>query len=285
MKRSMLTIIHLFFGMLLYTGCDVMAPPPQSVVVQMFVESDSTLTPLTLHETFQPSSTVPVPITDADVLVWLNEAQISFSHSPSNPGTYLPRDPLQVPSGSSLELRIAHDAEVITASTSLPPRLAIDSVLVVPTDAPFAAVYSTNTSEGFVEGHIYLLNVIIYWTRSSGDSWWIRARLDPPSWAPTEVVDLALLTDDIRLENELADPEDRDVLRWQGTYVIAVDAPDAPLPAHTLNLAVLRSGLDYARFALYQQNPEQGMTTGNVRGGVGIVAGISTVRQQIRVEP
>ena len=136
-----------------------------------------------------------------------------------------------------------------------------------------------------IDGYIYLVDVIVYWTRPEDDSWWIRAYLDPPPGAPTLAEGLILRMDETRSERELGDSGNPEVRRWQGTYAFPADGPDRPLESHVVNLAILRSGLDYARFALYQQNPEQGMSGGNVSGGVGIVAGISTDRRQILVEP
>ena len=126
MKRTIL-ITAFSLGSLIHAGCDITSPPPASVVVQMFVESDSLLAPLMLHETFQPATTTALPITDAEVGVRLDGSPISYHHNPLNPGMYEPREPLRVRAGSAVDVSINYDAGQISASTILPPKLKIDS--------------------------------------------------------------------------------------------------------------------------------------------------------------
>jgi hypothetical protein len=71
---------------------------------------------------------------------------------------------------------------------------------------------------------------------------------------------------------------------WTGVYAVPVAAEDAPLPPHTLRVALIRSGQDYARYASSRDDPQRRDPTSNVAGGVGILAGISVDSLRIQVE-
>ena len=71
---------------------------------------------------------------------------------------------------------------------------------------------------------------------------------------------------------------------WTGVYAVPVESKDAALPAHTLRVAVLRSGQDYARFATSRDAPDQREPQSNITGGLGIVAGVSVDSLRIDVQ-
>ncbi len=115
----------------------------------------------------------------------------------------------------------------------------------------------------------------------NADSSWVRARLRPPAAFPSAVVDFVLLTDATRREADLA--AGGAVRRWSGVYAVPVDAPSDPLPPHALDVVLLRSGPDYARYALSRTDPDRREPVGNVRGGIGIAAGLALDRRTLVV--
>ena len=110
----------------------------------------------------------------------------------------------------------------------------------------------------------------------------MRTQLRPPASFPSAVVDFLLATGAVERERDV--PGDGAARRWRGVYAVPVEAPGDPLPPHALEVAVLRSGEDYARYARSRTDPDRRDPDGNVEGGLGIAAGIALDRRTLAVE-
>jgi hypothetical protein len=115
------------------------------------------------------------------------------------------------------------------------------------------------------------------------DTAWVRTRLRPPASFPSAVVDFVLNTDETQREIDYAENEGLTVRRWSGTYAVPVETLDDPLPPHALDVFVLRSGTDYAEYALSRTDPDRREPVSNVTGGLGIAVGIAVDGRSIQV--
>jgi hypothetical protein len=167
------------------------------------------------------------------------------------------------------------------ASSRSPVSIALDSVRVTPSTSPVEAVFADSLGLAVGEGVIYPVTVTLFWTAPEADTAWVRARLRPPASFPSAIVDFVLDTDETRREAEFEG--EGPVRRWRGTYAVPVESLDDALPPHALDVFVLRSGTDYARYALSRTDPSRREPVGNVRGGIGIVAGVAIDGRTLQV--
>ena len=262
-------------------GCDVIEPPPERLVVEAFAETGAPLPTLTVRRTAGLDALDAAPPV-ADALVTLAVSGEPVVYDPDAPGVYRPR-PFRTPTaGERIELDVRWSGLQATATSVLPAPIALDSFVVSPASMPVAAVFADSLGLNLEEGFIYPVDVQLYWTVPEADTAWVRVRLRPPSAFPSAVVDFLLDTEAIQQEQAFGASEA--VRSWRGVYAVPVDAAADPLPPHDLDLALLRSGEDYARYALSRTDPDRREPIGNVEGGLGIVAGIALDRRTVRVE-
>lgn len=264
-----------------HVGCDAAAPPDHALVLEMFAQPGQPLPPLYLHETGPIGEAGGPPIDDAVVVMRMGDAEVSYLND--GPGRYVPRDSRLLAPGDTLDLSVRSGLRTARAATIIPPSLAIDSIRITPRPQAVRAVYADAPGTPTREGYLYPIDVAVFWAPAGEGDWWIRTLLAPPDAAPG-VADFVLRMEEILPESDLAN-EDLGVREWRGLYAVPVDAPDQPLPAHEIELAILRSGIDYALFALSHSNGAQTDPIGNVDGGLGVVAGVAIDRAWRTVAP
>lgn len=279
---------HALLAVLLAIGfaaCDTLEPPTEAIVVEAFFETGRPLPALSVGRTSGLVELMALPVLDTEVVVQVGEEAVRYRPADGMPGLYRPEMGVVVEAGDPLALEVRAGHSLVRAASSAPPVLRLDSLRIEPAPAPVRAVFASAPGAPAHEGFLYPVDVTLYWTAPEDDErWWVRGRLAPPPAAPTVVADLLLRTDDTRPEAEWAVPAAPGVRRWQGLYAIPVDGPDTPLPAHALEVALLRSDAAYARFARSRTEPQEREPVGNVEGGVGIVVGISVDRRLVPVE-
>ena len=64
---------------------------------------------------------------------------------------------------------------------------------------------------------------------------------------------------------------------------MSIEALADPLPPHALDVVVLRSGTDYAEYALSRTDPDRREPVSNVADGLGIAVGIAIDGRTIQV--
>jgi hypothetical protein len=267
-------------------GCDAAEPAPARLVVEAFVETGRPLPEVTIRRTADLDDPAAAPpVADAVVTLTLGDDTVDYAPVPGQPGRYAPQRALTAVAGATLSAEVTWQAQRATASSLLPTPISLDSVRVVPAAAPVEAVFADSLGLEVREGFLYPVDVTLYWTAPeadpNADSSWVRARLSPPAAFPSAVVDFVLLTDATRPGADLA--AGGAVRRWSGVYAVPVDAPDDPLPPHALDVVLLRSGPDYARYALSRTDPDRREPVGNVAGGIGIAAGVAVDRRTLAV--
>jgi hypothetical protein len=268
--------------------CDVAEPEPERLVVEAFVEAGAALPTVTVRRTAalnDPDAAPPVP--DAEVELSLGRDSLGGEAIPYLPvpgaaGTYAPEGGRVGEAGEAFALAVGWQSQRATASSRLPAPIALDSVRVTPAAAPTEAVFADSLGPGLREGVIYPVTVTLFWTAPEADTAWVRARLRPPASFPSAVVDFVLDTDETQREAEYAS-EAPDVRRWSGTYAVPVETLGDALPPHTLDVFVVRSGTDYAEYALSRTEPGRREPVGNVEGGLGIVAGVALDGRTVQV--
>lgn len=215
-------------------------------------------------------------MTDAEVVLSLSGVPVAYGPDPARPGRYVPQEALLPIPGEPLALEVSWQGRRATAASAMPEAIALDSVRLSPAAAPVEAVFADSLGLDLREGWIYPVAVALYWAppAEADSARWVRARLRPPASFPSAVVDFLLRTDQTLREDDLG-IQPGGARRWSGLYAVPVEGPESPLPAHGLKVYLLRSGPDYARYALTRTDPERREPTGNVEGGLGIVAGIS----------
>lgn len=263
-------------------ACDSLPPNRDAVVVQAFVETGQPLPNLTVTRTGRLDG-APAPVNDAVVTLEVGASTIRYLPVSAEPGVYGPARPRSVEAGEAFSVVVLAEGRDLRAVSVAPPSIRLDSLRVTPSTAPVRAAFADSLGAPLREGFLYTVDVTLYWAAPPGpDTSWVRARLRPPAAFPSAVVDFLLRTEDTRPEAALA-TETPGRRAWLGVYAVPVEGPESPLPPHGLDVALLRSGSDYARFALSRDEPGRREPVGNVRGGLGIVAGVSVDRRTVEV--
>jgi hypothetical protein len=250
-------------------GCDLGTPPEVPLVVEAFAETARPLPPIRVGRAGTLGDGGGRPVEGAEVSVRIGGTTIPYAQVLGAPGRYRPLTTFTLLPGDDFSLEVRAEGLTARAASTAPP---------------VVAVFADSLGAPLREGFLYPVDVTLYWTAPPTGEWWVRARLAPPDAFPSAVVDFLLRTDDTRPEADLADPAVPGLRRWQGLYAVPVPSADAPLPPHALEVALLRSGLDYALYARSRTEPDRREPIGNVEGGVGIVAGISVARLTLAVE-
>lgn len=276
-------------------GCDAVGPSAEPVlVVEAFLQTGAPPPVIRLHQTGPltgPGGTQAV--IDAQVTLQLDTLRIPYQVDLAIPGAYRPgRSGLVLPPEEFFTLEIEWRGLKIRARDVLPPPIRIDSVHVSFPEAPVLAVLldslvlNDSLALGGRQGYLYPIAVTLWWQAAEDpdSSYWVRPHLRPTLPFSSMVVDLFLRTEQVLLEQQSA--RDRNGWRrWTGVYAVPVDSAHAPLPFHTVRVALLRSGRAYARFAATREFPERREPVSNVEGGLGIVAGIALDSLRLVVSP
>lgn len=301
--RLRLLFAVLSAGLLLLggSGCDAVEPGGEPLlVVEGFLDAGKPLPALMLRTTAPLGQPYPDDATTAaagaEVLLLLDGRSVPYEPDAQRPGRYVPATDVAhtVPSRARFDLTVQWQRQRASAAGSIPPPIQIDSIYVDVPDTPVEAVlldslYLTDSLGVAVQkGFIYPIEVTLWWAddglHAAADSaYWIQTRLKPYTPFSSTIVNFFLRPQQILRERSL--PVDTYGRRqWTGVYAIPVEAADEPLPPHYVGVALLRSGQDYARFAASRDAPERREPISNVRGGLGIVAGVSVDSTNVRVQ-
>lgn len=281
--RAGRAVAFLVISFLSLAACDVVEPPAERLVVEAFVEAGEGLPDVIVRRSasLDDPDAAP-PVADAGVVLEIAGETVGYAPVAGAPGRYQPSVLRVAEPGERFYLEVAWQGRRATASSALPAPIALDSVRIEPAAAPVAAVFADSLGLELEEGFIYPVDVTLFWTAPPEDTAWVRTQLRPPASFPSAVVDFLLATDAIERERDY--PGDGAVRRWSGVYAVPVETASDPLPPHGLEIALLRSGEDYARYALSRTDPDRRDPDGNVEGGLGIAAGIALDRATVHVE-
>ncbi len=276
----------MWVGMLAFAACDVAEPEAARLVVEAFVETGRTLPTVTVGQTVGlEAAESAAAVEDAAVVLTVARDEIAYEPVPGAAGRYGPQAERVAEEGERIGIEVTWQGQRAVAVSRMPTPVALDSVRVAPAAVPVEAVFADSLGLDVREGFLYPITVTLYWQAPAADTAWVRTRLGPPAAFPSAVVDFLLATDAVQPEADLATGSDlgSGLRAWSGVYAVPVASRDAPLPAHDLEVALLRSGPDYARYALSRTDPDRREPVGNVEGGVGIAVGISVDRRTVRV--
>lgn len=296
------------------TACELVEPDEEPhVVVEAFLEAERPLPALRLSKTGaldQPYGRSQQALRDADVRLHLDEETVAYAPDEARRGFYRPEGvEAQVLPGTHFELSARWNSREVRAAGRIPAPVSIDSIHVEPAEAPARAifldslfldpiVFDSLRADGSTpgtpeEGYAYPVEVTLWWTApddSYGD-YWVRSRLEPDLPEGSALDDFFLRPEQIQPEEHTACNEvngqacENEGLRaWTGVYGISVSGQEAPFPAHRLRISLIRSGEDYARFASTRRDPARREPVSNVRGGLGIAAGIALDSLSVEVE-
>lgn len=270
----------------LLAACGTVEPQSDAVlVVEAFLAEGETTPTVVVREsqTVWGDMVGDNPVSDAEVMFGVNGDYTALE--PLGEGVYRADSTRMLFEGLRLRVDVRRGSDYASGVTGVPPAISIDSVRVRPSERPVEAVLIDSLQLGVSApetGWLYLVDVSIWWRdRAIGDSTYVRARIRPEVAFGSPVVDFFLRSDHIFKESTA--PIAGNVRRWDGVYAVRVDRDDARLPSHEVSVALLRSGRDYARYASSRSAPERREPTGNVVGGIGIVAGIAVDSTRISV--
>lgn len=283
MVRAGRAVALIIVSLLPLAACDVVEPPAERLVVEAFVETGEGLPEVIVRRSASLDDPVAAPpVADAGVVLEIAGETVGYAPVGGRPGRYRPTTERVAEPGERFYLEVTWQGRRATASSALPAPIALDSIRIVPAEAPVAAVFADSLGLELEEGFLYPVDVTLFWTAPPEDTAWVRTQLRPPASFPSAVVDFLLATGTVERERDF--PGDAAVRRWSGVYAVPVEAASAPLPPHDLEVALLRSGEDYARYALSRTDPDRRDPDGNVEGGLGIAAGIALDRAAVHVE-
>ncbi len=282
-KRFGLLLLAVWMG-----ACDTVVPGSEPVlVVEAFLQTGAPPPTIRLRQTGPLAGPYDAggaqAVTDARVMLQLDTLQVPYHPDPATPGFYRPANTeLLLAPQTAFVLEIQWRGRLIRARDVLPPSIRIDSVQVSFPEKPVPAVLldslvlNDSLAIGGREGYLYPVEVTLWWwaPNDPDSSYWVRPHLQPDVPFSSVVVDLFLRTEQVLLEQQSAQEVDGR-RRWIGVYAVPVDSAHAPMPVHTVRVALLRSGQAYARFAATRESPERREPVSNVEGGLGIVAGIA----------
>jgi len=280
-------------------SCDTVEPTEGPVLVlEGFLDTGKPLPNIKLRQTKPLSELyadgVDSVVPDATVNLVLGGETVSYHPVPGRPGEY---EPLTsgvdvVPERVPFSIEVQWHEQRATASGYIPPAIQIDHVEVKAAEKPVKAVLLDSLlfdpsrvdsirldSLGTGQTFVYPIEVTVHWTtefsETGADSaYWVRTQLKPPDAISSERINFFLRPEQIQRERTM--PRDTAFRRkWTGVYAVPVSSEEDPLPAHRLRVGLIRSGRDYARFASSRDAPDRREPISNVRGGIGIVSGVS----------
>ena len=288
MRRPLLllTLLALAAGGLL-AGCDAAQPEePGALVVEAFFDTQAPPDTVTLRQTLPPNAGGASAATGADVRLTLGDQSVRY-RAGSPPGRYVPaREAVQVRAGTPFALRVDWNGQTATAEGRIPPPIRLDTAIVHVPEAPVRTVLVDSLRLDSLDipaeqGYIYPIEVDLRWTApaappSGVQEHWIHARLRPFNVFSSRVIDFFLQPEAaFRERTARLEAGSERARRWSGVYAVAVDSAEAPLPRHRLRVGLVRSDSTYARFIRTGSTPSEREPDGNVRGALGIAAGVA----------
>ena len=296
----------LLISVLLLVRCDSALPTGQSVlVVEAFLESDAPLPKLVLRETRPLNRPYPLDgttaVQGADVTLWLDAESVTYR--PDGSGRYAPSRMLRASPRLPARLEARWQDQRVTAESTIPPHLALDSVTVRVPSAPVDGIILDSLfidpqlvdslrldslRTGAAQGLVYLIEVTAHWrvayAETGADSaYWIHTQLRHDLQGSRRLDDFFLRPEQLFRERAIR-LGPRGERSWTGVYAIPVEAQAVPVPKHLLRVAVVRTTQAYARFVSGTRDPQRREPPGNIEGGIGIFVGVSVDSQQVMVE-
>ncbi len=281
-----------FFAVLsvFFAGCDSVEPSEENLlVVEGFLNAGAPL-PLisitkanTLDQNTHSSNEV---VRDASFRIFFNNQAIPYGPSNIEEGKYapLPNNLTTVPPNAAFRAELEWRSQRATISDVIPPPILIDSVRIHIPSQPVAAILVDtlkfdNPQVGARKGYIYPIDVTLFWIENPADVaadsvYWIETRLQPLSDFSSTVLDVFLLTEEVQSENAIT-PSEGIYKKWTGVYAVPVTDSLSPPPDHNLTVQLIRGSKAYANFAASRNTPERREPVSNIKGAIGILAGIS----------
>lgn len=285
-------------ALLMFARCDWTEPvSSDQLVVEAFLATGEPLPVIALRRTAPLDNPAPdsfgTPARGAEMTLTLDGRRISYEPVPDQPGRYAPMESEVVPARVSYTLEVRWQGREATASGRTPPPLAIDRFRVEVPDEPVEAILVDSLRRDSLDipaeqGLIYPVEVTVDWTTDfdpvgADSAYWIRTQLTPDTSFSSTVVDLFLQDSEVFPEKSAA--RRGSLHRWRGVYAIAVDSASSPLPAHHLEVALLRSSVEYASFATTRDDPDRREPISNVDGALGVVAAVALDTQYVTLQP
>lgn len=292
-------------------GCDSVAPdPPERIVAEAFLTTGDSTPHLRLSRTRPLDAPLPPDgagsaLTDATVTLTVDGTAYPFTPA-GGTGRYTASTAVPLQPESRFSFEAQWNGQTATAEGTLPPPVTLDSFRVNVPEAPIQAVLFDSVfvdptqldslqldslRTGAADGFAYPIEVQLWWTEPAERAYWVRTRLRPAIAGGSSLGDFFLRPEQVQQEADAACPAAEDCLppvrSWIGVYGVPVDDSNAPLPSHSVQLALIRGDEPYARFAATRDDPSRREPVSNVEGGLGIVTGIAldTVRVQVSQTP
>ena len=291
-----------------WARCDSVTPDEGTrLVVEAFVDAEEPLPAIRLWQTRPLEQVYPfdasTAASGAEVTLRLGGARVAYQPRQGEPGLYEPARPQAVAARMPLTFEATWQGRRVTATSSVPPALMLDSIRVNVPDEPVDGIILDSLfidpvlvdslqfdslRTGAEQGLVYLVEVTLWWTvdypELGPDSvYWVRTQLKPQLPSRPTFDDFFLRPEQIFRERNAP----RDALgrrSWTGVYAVPVETRQTPLPPHPLRVAIIRSGQDYARFVSGRDDPERREPPSNLDGAVGIFAGLSIDSLRVQVE-
>ncbi len=291
-----------------WARCDSVTPDEAArLVVEAFVDAEEPLPTIRLWQTrpveLSYSFDASTAASGAEVMVGLGGERVAYQPLQGEPGLYEPARPQTVAARMPLTFEATWQGRRVTAQSSVPPALALDSICVNVPDEPVDGIILDSLfidpvlvdslqfdslRTGAEAGLVYLVEVTLWWTvdypELGPDSvYWVRTQLRPQLPSRPTFDDFFLRPEQIFRERNT--PRDGLGRRsWTGVYAVPVETRETPLPPHPLRVAIIRSGQDYARFVSGRDDPERREPPSNLDGAIGIFAGLSVDSLRVQVE-
>ncbi len=293
--RSVMAALVLVGLVLTVARCDwTTSASGDELVVEAFLQTGAPLPTVTLRETVGlTADSSGQPATGATVELTLDGERIPYAPVPDQPGRYEPVEAIEVPSRVPYTLDVAWQGRRATASGRTPPAIRMASLDVDVPDRPVEAILVDSLRRDSLDipaeqGFIYPVEVTLSWPGDidaidPDSSYWIRTQLTPDTTFSSTVVDLFLQDGEVFRERTVTPANG--LRRWTGVYAVPVDSADTPLPAHHLEVALLRSEADYASFATTRADPERREPISTVDGAIGVVAAVALDTQRVTIRP
>ena len=287
MTQSRIHIVLILLPLSLVGACDSVQPDSSSkLVLEGFFDADHAMPVITIRRTLDLSAAQEAVgaamVPDAELEVLVNGVSEEYESSSSRPGRYVPKSSSAVVrEGDRFLIEARWRGQVASGTGEVPPAVRLDSILLNVPELPVEAVLVDSLRLDSLgidaqTGYLYPIEATLWW-QSDGEEdveYWVQAQLKPFTEFSSLVVDFFLLPEQVFPEAEAAH-DGGGTRTWTGLYAVPVSSADSPLPPHSLRLAALRSGRDYAEYIRSRSSPERREPTSNLQGALGIVAGIS----------
>lgn len=280
-------------------GCDTVTPVDDSrLVVEGFLTTGKPMPDIIVRRTLSPNrpyDSADAVVTNAAVEVVVGDARIVYDADPERRGVYVAgyAGDMVPAAGDRYAFRAAWRGSVADGAGVLPPAVEISDVRLTVPEEPVSAVLldslalADSITTGLYTGYIYPIEVSLTWPVSIDTGWdpgesWMRAQLNPFATISSPVVDLFLRSEEIFREVE--QPTIDGDRTWTGVYAVGVSSAEEALPSHRLRVSLVRSGVDYARFAASKDAPERREPLSNLNGASGIFAAVSVDSARYEVD-